>query len=403
MQNGNLVVVKKLEITYFNSINQKLIKMMENKIKGMKALMLLAAAAFLVSCGGGGAGGGDPVVDREYSGDGDDLERVKQEMVAPPMVPEHDQVAKGGPKVVEVEFEIQEKKMEIAPGDSIWAMTFNGSVPGPLIVVHEGDFVELTLKNPETNSLEHNIDFHAATGMMGGGDISIVSPGEQVTFRFRAHRAGTFVYHCAPGGMMTPMHVVSGMNGAIMVLPREGLKDEVGNLVEYDKAYYVVEQDYYLPKDEDGKYKNIATANESMIEMEKSIRTLIPSHIVFNGRRNSLTGKNALTAKVGEKVLFISAQANRDTRMHLIGGHADLYWPLGKFHNKPYVDLETWNIPGGSAGAALYKFREPGDYTFVNHNLIEAIAFGAFAVVKVEGEWDDALMKEVSKAGPIQN
>lgn len=379
--------------------------MMKNKLKGWKAFMLLGAVAFLASCGGTGGGGfgaGDPVVDREYSGDGEGLERVKQEMVAPPMVPVHDQVAKDGPKIIEVEFVIEEKKMEIAPGDSIWAMTFNGFVPGPLIVAHEGDFVELTLKNPATNALEHNIDFHAATGMMGGGDISIVKPGEQVTFRFRAHRAGTFVYHCAPGGMMTPMHVVSGMNGAIMVLPREGLKDEHGNLVEYDKAYYIVEQDYYLPKDEDGNYKNIATPQESMQEMEKSIRTLIPSHIVFNGRRNSLTGRNSLTANVGDKVLMISAQANRDTRLHLIGGHADLYWPMGKFHNRPYVDLETWHIPGGSAGAALYKFREPGDYAFVNHNLIEAIAFGAIAMFKVEGEWDDALMKEVSKAAPIQ-
>ncbi|HLT42144.1 MAG TPA: copper-containing nitrite reductase, partial [Sphingobacteriaceae bacterium] len=294
------------------------------------------------------------------------------------------------------------KKMEVAPGDSIWALTFNGSVPGPLIVVHQDDFVELTLKNPATNTMMHNIDFHAATGHMGGGDISEVNPGEEVTFRFRATRAGVFVYHCAPGGMMTPMHVVSGMNGAIMVLPREGLKDEVGNLVEYDKAFYIVEQDFYLPKNEDGSYKNIATANESMTEMATSIKTLIPSHIVFNGKRNSLTGQNSPVVNVGDNVLLISAQANRDTRLHLIGGHADLFWPGGKFNNTPYTDFETWHIPGGSAAAALYKFREPGTYAFVNHNLIEAIAFGAIATIKAEGEWDNTLMKEISKAGPIK-
>ena len=27
-------------------------------------------------------------------------------------------------------------------------MTFNGSMPGPLMVVHEGDYVEVTLVNP---------------------------------------------------------------------------------------------------------------------------------------------------------------------------------------------------------------------------------------------------------------
>lgn len=370
---------------------------MKNKM--MKSLGLVLVMGLLASCGAGGSK--SPVMKATFQGEGDDLERVKQEMVMPPLVPAHDQVAKGGPKVVEVEFEIQEQKMEVAPGDSIWALTFNGSVPGPLIVVHQDDFVELTLKNPATNTMMHNIDFHAATGHMGGGDISEVNPGEEVTFRFRATRAGVFVYHCAPGGMMTPMHVVSGMNGAIMVLPREGLKDEVGNLVEYDKAFYIVEQDYYLPKNEDGSYKNIATANESMNEMAKSIRTLIPSHIVFNGRQNSLTGKNSPVVNVGDNVLLISAQANRDTRLHLIGGHADLFWPGGKFNNTPYTDFETWHIPGGSAAAALYKFREPGTYAFVNHNLIEAIAFGAIATIKAEGEWDNTLMKEIKKAGPI--
>ena len=290
----------------------------------------------------------------------------------------------------------------IAPGDSTWALTFNGSVPGPLIVVHQNDFVELTLKNPATNSMMHNIDFHAATGKMGGGDISEVKPGQQVTFRFRATRAGVFVYHCAPGGMMTPMHVVSGMNGAIMVLPREGLKDEAGKPVTYDKALYIVEQDFYLPKNPDGSYQNFATPNESISGLEQSIRTLIPSHIVFNGKRNSLTGKNAPIVKVGDRVLIISAQANRDTRLHLIGGHADLFWPGGKFNNTPYRDFETWAIPGGSGAAALYQFREPGTYAFVNHNLIEALAFGAVGQIKAEDEWDNSLMKEITKAGPIK-
>ena len=201
---------------------------------------------------------------------------------------------------------------------------------------------------------------------------------------------------------MVPMHVVSGMNGAIMVLPREGLKDEKGNSVTYDKAFYIAEQDFYLPKDADGKFKNIATPQQSMQEMEGAIKTLIPTHIVFNGNRTALIGKRALTAKVGDKVLFITSQANRDTRIHLIGGHADLYWPAGKFNNQPYTDLETWAIPGGSAAAALYKFREPGTYVYLNHNLIEAFEFGAIAQIKVEGEWDNNLMKQIGKPGPIK-
>ena len=40
------------------------------------------------------------------------LPRVKQTLVAPPFVPEHDQVSKG-PKVVEVTMETIEKQIEI--------------------------------------------------------------------------------------------------------------------------------------------------------------------------------------------------------------------------------------------------------------------------------------------------
>lgn len=342
------------------------------------------------------------VVDQTYEGDGDNLSKVTQEMVAPPMLPKFDQVDKDGPKVVQVTFTVEEKKMEVAPGDSIWAFTFNGTVPGPMIVVHQGDFIELTLKNPATNTQTHNIDFHASTGAMGGGDLTLVNPGQQVKLRFRCTRPGVFVYHCAPGGRMVPIHVVSGMNGAIMVLPREGLKDENGNPITFDKAYYIVQQDYYLPKDKDGKILNFATPQESIQGIGESIKTLMPTNLPFNGHEGALLGPNALTAKVGDKVLFITAEANRDTRMHLIGGHADLYWPGGKFNNKPYTDFETWEVPGGSAAATLYKFREPGTYVLLDHNLIEAFDFGAMAQVKVEGKWDSTLMKQIEKPTAIK-
>jgi nitrite reductase (NO-forming) len=83
-----------------------------------------------------------------------------------------------------------------------------------------------------------------------------VAPGQEVVLRFKAVKPGVFVYHCAPGGAMVPLHVVSGMNGAIMVLPRDGLRDEKGNRVRYDRAYYIGEQDFYIPRDASGKYKS---------------------------------------------------------------------------------------------------------------------------------------------------
>ncbi len=330
------------------------------------------------------------------------LPRVKQKMVAPPFLPEHEQVATGGPKIIEVEFTIEEKKIIIDnDGTEIWAFTYNGSVPGPMIVVHEGDYVELTLKNLASNLMEHNIDFHASTGALGGGALTKVLPGEQTVLRWKAVKQGVFVYHCAPGDVMIPYHVVHGMNGAVMVLPRDGLKDGKDNPLKYDLAYYIGEQDFYIPRDQTGAFKKYETAGEDLTDGMDVMRTLTPTHVVFNGKAGALTGEHALTAKVGDNVLFIHAQANRDSRPHLIGGHGDYVWDTGSFADAPATGLETWFIRGGSAGAMMYKFRQPGVYAYVNHNLIEAVMLGATAHVKVDGEWNDDLMKQVSKPGPI--
>ena len=149
-------------------------------------------------------------------------------------------------------------------------MTYNGSIPGPLMVVHEGDYVELTLVNPPTNLFEHNIDLHASTGALGGGALTHVGPGEQVTLRFKATRPGVFIYHCAPGGPMIPWHVVNGMNGALMVLPRDGLKDADGKPLRYDRVYYVGESDFYIPRDEKGKFKKLRQSPARPMPTRKS-------------------------------------------------------------------------------------------------------------------------------------
>lgn len=329
------------------------------------------------------------------------LPREKVTLVAPPFVHAHEQVASGGPKVVEFSMAIEEKPLVIDnDGTELRAMTYNGTIPGPMMVVHEGDYVELTLINPETNEMPHNVDFHAATGALGGGALTNVMPGEQVKLRFKATRSGTFVYHCAPEGMI-PWHVVSGMHGTIMVLPRDGLKNDKGELVKYDTVYYIGENEFYIPRDENGNFKKFDSLGESYEETMEVMRGLVPTHVVFNGRVGGLTGENAMKSKVGETVLFVHSQANRDSRPHLIGGHGDYVWEEGKFANTPAKDLETWFIRGGSAGAALYTFLQPGVYAYVNHNLIEAAELGATAHVVVDGEWNNDLMMQVEAPGPI--
>lgn len=322
--------------------------------------------------------------------------RVKQELVAPPFAPVHEQVATGGPKIIEITMETQERLMVVDEdtGASIWALTYNGSVPGPLIICHQDDMVELTLRNPTDSMMEHNIDFHASTGALGGVGLTHVFPGEETVLRWKATKPGCFTYHCAPGGAMIPYHVTHGMNGAIMVLPRDGLKDKDGNPLRYDRIAYIGEQDYYLPMDENGDYIQYEVAGDDYADSIEVMRKLIPTHSVFNGAVGALTGENALRANVGETVLMIHNQANRDSRPHLIGGHGNYVWE-SSFTDAPLRDMETWFVRGGCAVAAMYTFEQPGVYAYVNHNLIEGVLLGATAHFVVDGQWDNALMEQV--------
>jgi len=328
--------------------------------------------------------------------------RVKQELVAPPFAPKHEQVATGGPKIVEITMDTTERLMVVDEdtGAEVWALTYNGSVPGPLIIVHEGDMVELTLRNPHDSMMEHNIDFHASTGALGGGALTHVYPGEEAVLRWKATKPGCFTYHCAPGGAMIPYHATHGMNGAIMVLPRDGLKDAQGNPLRYDSIAYIGEQDYYLPMDETGEYRTYEAAGDDYSDSLEAMRGLVPTHQVFNGAVGALTGENALRAKVGETVLMVHNSCNVDSRPHLIGGHGDYVWE-SSFSDAPLTGMETWFVRGGSAAAAMYTFEQPGVYAYVNHNLIIGAMLGGTAHFVVDGDWNNDLMEQVVAPRPF--
>src|SRR3974377_501474 len=74
------------------------------------------------------------------------LPRQRVDLLAPPFVHAPEQATKQVPNIMEFRVTIEEKKGVIDDqGTTFQAMTFNGSMPGPFIVVHEGDYVEVTL------------------------------------------------------------------------------------------------------------------------------------------------------------------------------------------------------------------------------------------------------------------
>jgi nitrite reductase (NO-forming) len=70
------------------------------------------------------------------------LPRKKIDLVAPPFVHPHEQTTSKGPMILEFRLVVEEKERVIdESGTKLQAMSFNGSIPGPMMVVHEGDYV----------------------------------------------------------------------------------------------------------------------------------------------------------------------------------------------------------------------------------------------------------------------
>ena len=85
-----------------------------------------------------------------------------------------------------IEFFAVDRELEIAPGCSIPAWTYNGQVPGPTIRATEGDRIRVNFLNQGTHP--HTIHFHGwhPPAMDGALEAHQVLPGE--TFHLRVRR-----------------------------------------------------------------------------------------------------------------------------------------------------------------------------------------------------------------------
>ena len=277
------------------------------------------------------------------------------------------------PATVEFSLTYKEVTADLADGTTFGFWTFDGTVPGPLLRVMEGDTVKITLVNPSTNKNTHNIDLHAVNGPGGGAAVTTVTPGETKTFSFKALNRGIYVYHCA----FTPpwMHIAHGMYGAILVEPP-------GGLPKVDREFYVVQSDWYTT----GK---LGDAGHQEFSEAKALAEQ-PEYITFNGRLDALTTLYPLQAKVGEKVrvFFGVGGPNVGSNFHIIGEIFDKVYSGSP--DTFVANEETWYVPPGSVSIIEFKLDVPGKYLLVDHALWR-VAKGAAGVLVATGEHDETI------------
>jgi FtsP/CotA-like multicopper oxidase with cupredoxin domain len=120
-------------------------------------------------------------------------------------------------RVRDYELVATDRDVEVAPGVTFPAWTYNGTVPGPVIRATEGDLLRVAFTN--AGSHPHTIHFHGIHPANMDGVFEIVEPGGTFTYEFPARPYGFHVYHCHA----TPLkkHIHKGLYGAFIIDPPE--------------------------------------------------------------------------------------------------------------------------------------------------------------------------------------
>ncbi len=297
--------------------------------------------------------------------------------------------------------------VKVAPGVKMRAWTFNGSVPGPVVRVTEGDTIQInltnadqgtpgkkvkqctkvrvkqrvkgkkkfrwitkkrcrTVKTPGRNAQPHSIDFHAAE-IAPSQAFRSIPPGQTHTFSFVASRPGVYMYHC--GTPMMLEHIAMGMYGAIVVdpaVPRPAASREVT----------IVQSEFY------GKVKNgwLEPDRHSMMEGT-------PAYVTFNGEVGKYV-RDPIDVPVGLKpappvrINFVNAGPNNFSAFHLVGTIFDEYLPDG--HDSGLIEgVSTQTVAPGGGGIFEVRFAEPGKYPLVSHSMRD-MEKGAMAMFEAE-------------------
>jgi nitrite reductase (NO-forming) len=119
-----------------------------------------------------------------------------------------------GGSPLQLTYRMTDATVEIAAGVMYNSWTYEGTVPGPVLHIKQGDTVQFTLVNDATTG--HSMDFHSARTPWDKNYITIV-PGESLKFDWTADFPGVFMYHCGTAPVLH--HISNGMYGAVVVDP----------------------------------------------------------------------------------------------------------------------------------------------------------------------------------------
>ena len=136
---------------------------------------------------------------------------------------------------VRFDLSVARQRIDIA-GAGAWAHTLNGTVPGPLIELHEGSDALLRVHNAldEDSSIHwHGILLPFEMDGVPGVTFPGIKPGETFEARFPVRQAGTYWYHSHSG-----LQEQSGAYGPLVIHPAGGYQEA------FDRDHVVMLSDW---------------------------------------------------------------------------------------------------------------------------------------------------------------
>jgi nitrite reductase (NO-forming) len=276
------------------------------------------------------------------------------------------------------------------PGGVMYrAMVFNGTIPGPVISVDQGQPIEFTLINE--GDVIHSIDFHAgngpsaAVGATASETGSNVQPGQSVTWTWTPPYAGVFYYHCGADGLNGVWeHIANGMYGGIVVHP-ENERPAKEFYVVFGEIYTNNVQGLFTPANGTGTLdlNKFLAGNPDIVMTNGMAHKYVPEIGAFS-KIPLNPDAEVFQVQPGELTRWyvVNAGPNDYVAFHFISGILSVH--DGSVQNRfgtQVLNDEGWTIPPGSGSVIEITFPEEGIYVGVDHAMNDVLKGAAFAVL----------------------
>ncbi|MEO0217862.1 MAG: multicopper oxidase domain-containing protein [candidate division WOR-3 bacterium] len=277
----------------------------------------------------------------------------------------------------DVKFTIEMREGEVYLGNGVLYKGFNisGKIPGPMLIVNEGDIVEFEVINK--GSVPHGLSIHAAYTQTSKY-LGKIMPGEKRIFKFKATYPGVYLYHCAPGGHAIMLHTIFGQYGMIVVKPKKKYKLEQILNKKPDVEIYLIQHEVYA-------------SGKDGIDGQ-------PIYVLFNGEIFRYV-KEPIMARPGDyvRIYFLNVGPNLISTFHIVG----IIWDFAYWQGHPdNVFVGGQSVLAGPTDSWVVEFRVPpeeGDYAIVSH-AFGTTDRGAVGILRVK---KDARVEPIIKAeGP---